>query len=161
MIDAESALQVGELFFAPVAAMASCELVLRGSKLQSRLLPVVAIHAGFALFALLWLGRDAAFAWGPAVVLWAGAFLVWFGVRSHVESSILLAMLRVLHEHGSMSEAELLARYREHHGASARLDELRRGGYIESTAGTIVVTHKGRTVARAFALLARWWRLRA
>lgn len=161
MIEPNVAIGIGALVVVPVTAMASCELVLRGSKLQSRLVPVVAVHVAIAALALLWLGREPSFDWGPAVVLWTGAFLVWFGVRSHLESSILLRMLCIIHERGRMTEAELLAAYRGEHGATARLDELRRGGYIESTAGTIVVTDKGRTVARAFSLLARWWRLRA
>ena len=46
----------------------------------------------------------------PFAIFWSGAFLTWFGVRSHIESSILLRMAYLLRGH-PMQPGELLEEY--------------------------------------------------
>lgn len=127
-----------------VAAIGS-ELALRGTKLQTGLTRVMFVWAGVYVPAVVFLvvtGGASAFSF---TVLWGGAFLSWFGVRSHIESSILLRMLYLLRR-GPMEQSALVSEYLELCGQGARTEELLRGGMATSNAGQLVVTDKGRKI---------------
>jgi hypothetical protein len=118
------------------------EVALRGTKLQTGLIRVMAVWAGVYLpvaIILLVVGGVSLFAF---TVFWGGAFLGWFGVRSHIESSILLRMLHLLRR-GSMEQSALIAEYLALCGQAVRTEELLRGGLATSQAGQLVVTTKG------------------
>lgn len=120
------------------------ELALQGKKLQTALARVLVVWvAAFAAVAGAVVRPDL-----PAVaVFWCGAFLLWFGVRSHVESSILLRMLYLLRRR-PMTDAELMAEYASVYGESMRLAELGRGGLVVEDRGGVRVTPKGKVVLR-------------
>jgi hypothetical protein len=125
-----------------LVAMAGSELVLRGAKLQTGLTRVLALWAVVYLIAIVWFVRA-----GDAAVLafttfWGGVFLLWFGVRSHLESSILLRML-VLLRNRSMSDGRLLDEYAALYGEPMRVAELSRAGMIRDG---MRVTPKGKAV---------------
>jgi hypothetical protein len=85
-------------------------------------------------------------------VFWAGAFLSWFGVRSHIESSILLRMLYLLRKNPT-TEATLLAAYEALGGEGKRREELARGGMMTMAGDRVVVTPKGRAILRVVSML--------
>jgi hypothetical protein len=145
---------VGLLAVSMLAALAGSELVLRGTKLQTGLARVLCVWAAVYLGALYWLftgGRLSPFAFS---IFWGGAFLSWFGVRSHVESSILLRMLVMLRQRG-MSEEQLVAEYTSRHGEVARIEELCRGGLAQrqTEGAALCVTEKGASILRLVAKL--------
>ena len=133
-------------------AVCLSEVVLRGTKLQTGLAKVVLVHMIVAALLLVYLFAKGRFVWDALLIFWAGAFLTWFGVRSHMESSILLRMLYLLRK-GTSSESELLQEYESHYGEAQRLEELFRGGLMEQTSGGIVVTPKGKFILRVVSLL--------
>jgi hypothetical protein len=85
-------------------------------------------------------------------MFWGGAFLSWFGVRSHIESSILLRMLYLLRRE-PRAEADLLAEYASRFGAAMRMEELMRGGMMVKLDGANVVTPKGKSILGVVARL--------
>jgi hypothetical protein len=85
-------------------------------------------------------------------IFWGGSFLTWFGVRSHIESSILLRMLVFLRRQ-PMTEALLLAQYLSVYGEAMRLEELCRGGLAQRDRDRLSVTPKGKAVLRVVSTL--------
>lgn len=137
-----------------IITMIFCELVLKGSKLQTGLPKVLLVYCliGGGLVAY-------SFAFGfvspiAVMVFWSGCFLSWFGIRSHLESSILLRMLFLLRKH-PWTERELLAEYDSHYGASTRLEELVRGGLTQAGSNPPVLTSKGQTIVKVVRSLNR------
>ncbi len=122
-----------------VIAVFLSEVALKGTKLQTGLAKVVLTHAVVAGLLLVYLLVSGHMVWPALIIFWAGAFLTWFGVRSHMESSILLRMLYLLRR-GSVAEKRLLEEYESHYGESQRLDELYRGALLEKTPSGVVVT---------------------
>ena len=121
------------------------EFVLSGAKLQTRLLPATAVWSGAfaaALIVLLEAGGSGVVA---LTIFWGGAFAFWFGVRSHLESSILLRMLALLRR-GPMSDSELVAAYTACYGKPARLAELCRAGLVSGQGNLLHVTAKGKAI---------------
>ncbi len=136
---------LAEVLAALLIALIGSELALRGTKLQTGLGRVLIVWAAVylgTLIALLIGGGASAFSF---TLFWGGAFLSWFGVRSHIESSILLRMLYVLRA-GPMEQSALVSRYLAQYGQRARIDELLRGGLATENAGRLVATKKGRTI---------------
>jgi hypothetical protein len=130
-----------------LAAMIGSELALRGTKLQTglgRVLVAWTVVWAAALYPLLHSG-----AIGPIALtlFWGGAFLSWFGVRSHVESSILLRMLYMLRKQ-PMTEARVVESYSAHFGHASRIAELLRGGMTTESGGRQTITTKGRAILR-------------
>jgi hypothetical protein len=134
------------------AAMAGSEFVLRGTKLQTGLGRVLVTWAAVWIFSLYPLFRYGAVDPIAFTLFWGGAFLSWFGVRSHIESSILLRMLHLLRR-GPTSEPEILKAYLEHAGPNARIEELLRGGLARKVGATTIVTSKGKTILGVVARL--------
>ena len=139
---------VGGFFFAILLS----ELMLKGTKLQTGLAKVLVAHSAVSILLVLYFivtGRNLFVA---LLVFWAGAFLTWFGVRSHMESSILLRMLFLLRE-GTLPEKRLLQEYESHYGQAQRMEELFRGGLLEKTESGIAVTPKGKFILRVVSFL--------
>jgi hypothetical protein len=135
-----------------LAATACSEFALKGAKLQTGLAKVIVTHAAIAasiLAYLLWRGGAGVVA---VIIFWSGAFLTWFGVRSHMESSILLRMLFLLRK-GPVSGDRLLQDYEGHYGQGERLQELFRGKLLEQTASGITITSKGKFILRIVSIL--------
>lgn len=133
-------------------AMIGSEAVLRGTKLQTGLARVLAVYfliGGALLLYFVFTGRLGPMA---VIVFWSGCFLSWFGVRSHLESSILLRMLFLLKKRAWTAD-ELLAEYNRHYGEAARQEELVKGGLTEQDATTL--TAKGKSIVRIVSLLNR------
>jgi hypothetical protein len=135
-------------------AMIASEVALRGTKLQTGLARVLVVYfligGGLLLFFIISgnLGPVA------CTVFWSGCFLSWFGVRSHLESSILLRMLFLLKKRAWTAQ-ELLTEYNLHYGEAARLEELVRGGLTGPGTGVPALTSKGKTIVRIVSLLNR------
>lgn len=135
-----------------VAAVVASEVALGPRKIQTGLLRVIAVYGAIGgglllYFALVRRAEATSFA-----LFWAGAFLSWFGVRSHIESSILLRMVYLLRR-GPLAAARLLHEYEARYGAEQRLEELVRAGLAAKEAkGGLRVTAKGRRIAT----VARW-----
>jgi hypothetical protein len=133
-------------------AMVGSELALRGTKLQTGLSAVVVVWGLIYLLALYPTQRYGGTGPLALTVFWAGAFLSWFGVRSHIESSVLLRMLYLLRGQ-SRAEASLLAAYEALYGEEKRREELARGGMTTKMGDRVVVTPKGRAILRAVSTL--------
>ena len=135
-----------------VLVMVASEVVLGGTKLQTGLSRVLVVWAVIYLPACYLLFRHGDI--GPLVftIFWGGAFLSWFGVRSHIESSILLRMLYLLGRQ-PMTEAQLLAKYGSHYGEGMRIEELLRGGLAVKVGDRLVVTPKGKGILGVVAKL--------
>ena len=136
---------IGLVLGALLVVMVFSEIALGRTKLQTGLSRVLAVWTVVYL-AFVWF----VFAYGQVhpigfTIFWGGAFLSWFGVRSHVESSILLRMLYMLRR-GALDEATLVSSYTQHAGEGARREELLRGGMAEKQGDRLVVTAKGRTI---------------
>ena len=140
-------LQYVNLLICTLAALATSELVLKGSRVQSALGRVIPVHAMAGLISMVTsvlLGN--CFLTGLGL-FWAGEFLCWFGLRSHLESSILLRML-VLLKAGSCSTGGLVREYLRGYGPAERVKELREAGLISDKTGGMVVTQKGKKVLK-------------
>lgn len=134
-----------------VAVLVLSELALGGIKLQTGLARVV-VAWGVVFLAAVYPIYRAGIAPVPLLFFWGGAFLSWFGVRSHIESSILLRMLYLLRKE-PLTDAQLLEKYGTYYGPALRLEELLRGGLAKDENGTWVVTPKGKNILRVVALL--------
>jgi hypothetical protein len=134
-----------------LAAMVGSELALHGTKLQTGLSRVIVVWGLVYLAALYPAYRHAT---GPLAltVLWGGAFLSWFGVRSHIESSILLRMLYLLRK-APLPEASILSAYGAHYGEAMRIEELAKGGMTSKEGERTIVTPKGKTILRVVSML--------
>lgn len=136
-------------------AVVVVEFFIRGRKLQNaltRTLPVFCV-AGFVGLVLS-LVQGCYFVFG-ILLFWGGSFLAWFGVRSHLESSILLWMLVYLRK-AERTEAEISTVYLQRYGPAERLEELHTGGLIERMpGGEIALTRKGQQILRIATLLGR------
>jgi hypothetical protein len=142
----------GLVLGALLLAMVMSELSLRGTKLQTALGRVLVVWGLVFLAGVYPLLRYGAT--GPLVFLifWGGAFASWFGVRSHIESSILLRMVYLLRSR-PMVDAELLGKYASHYGQAMRMAELFRGGLAVNVDGQTSVTPKGMTILRVVSKL--------
>jgi 4-amino-4-deoxy-L-arabinose transferase-like glycosyltransferase len=129
------------------AAVLASEVVLGGRKLQAALPRVLPVFVVAGLTSLAYLVSVHGIHPFTLIIFWTGAFLSWFGVRSHIESSILLRMASLLAEE-PMSSSQLLARYEEVYGEQARRNELARAGLILTGSDGITLTPKGRAIHR-------------
>jgi hypothetical protein len=128
------------------------EVFLKGTKLQTGLTRVLVVHfliVGILLIYYLFTVKSLVIA---LIIFWSGAFLTWFGVRSHMESSILLRMLYLLRR-GSISESRLLEDYESHYGEAQRVEELFRGGLLAQSSKGPIVTRKGKFILRIVCFL--------
>ena len=135
-----------------VVAAAGSDLILAGAKVQTGLLRVLVVYAVLGAVLLVYLRWTQTAGAVAFLIYWAGAFLTWFGIRSHIESSILLRMLAFLRD-GARSRAELLALYEEHYSLAQRMDELTRAGLVRPGLHGPEPTRKGAFIARAAAWL--------
>ncbi|GIW39432.1 MAG: hypothetical protein KatS3mg076_0009 [Candidatus Binatia bacterium] len=125
-------------------ASVGSEFALRGRKVQTALGSALLVWAATGGVLLFWFFTRPS-GWGSFSVFWSGAFLAWFGVRSHVESSILLRMVYLLGR-GPKNAEELLEEYERFYGSQQRVEELVRSGLLERRGNALAVTRKGRTV---------------
>jgi hypothetical protein len=130
---------------AVIVPIVASEIALGHTKVQTRLARAVAIWAAAYAAAVAWLVYAAGSGIIAVSLFWGGAFLVWFGVRSHIESSILLRMVYLLRR-GPLPDARLLEAYAAFYGESARLEELRRGGLIADGRAGARLTPKGKII---------------
>lgn len=136
-----------------LAAAALADELLRGARGQSGLAAIVLVHGlGGAVWCVLATLSGVATV-GSVLLFWGGGFLVWLGIRLHLESSILLRLAHFLAHDGPQPEAELLARCEARYGIEARIDELARGGFVRRRGDAVELLGKGRFVARVVALL--------
>jgi len=133
-------------------AMVCSDLVLHGAKMQTGLLRALGVYAAIGSGTLLYLQLAGGAGAVAFAIYWAGAFLSWFGVRSHLESSILLRMLALL-QSGSKTKGELIDEYERSYGEVQRVEELLRAGLVACGPEAIEVTPKGRLIVRAAAWL--------
>src|SRR5262245_45901165 len=96
------------------------EIALNGTKLQKGLGRVVTVWVASFVLLLITLDLVDHPDLISFLIFWAGAFLSWFGVRSHIESSILLRMVYLLRR-GPQAEHLLLAQYDSLYGEEHRL----------------------------------------
>lgn len=133
-------------------AILSSEIVLKGTKIQTALLKVLGIHLFWFLTISIYLNRFFQFSWVVVFLIWTGAFVSWFGVRSHLESSILLRMLFLIRKK-PMTEQDLILKYENHYSEASRLEELFRANLLERSPNGIQITSKGRRIAAAASFL--------
>jgi hypothetical protein len=140
--------EVGVLLGASFLAVAASEMGLRGRRVQAAVLELSSIFGSLgiatACYAELVHGHGAVL----LAIYWVGGFLVWFAVRSHVESSILLRMIYLLRDRPS-TPGELLKLYESGYGLGERLNELERAGLIDTGPDGMRATRKGAWVVRA------------
>lgn len=136
-----------------ILALVGSEISLRGTKLQTGLSRVLVVWGLVYLGTMYWLIAAAEISTIAFTIFWGGAFLTWFGVRSHLESSILLRMLVLLRGRG-MTERQLVNEYISTNGEAVRLEELFRGGLAQrDSGGRAMLTNKGKTILRCVAKL--------
>ncbi len=141
-----------------LVAAISAEMVMRGTKLQSGLIQILIVHIIVGAITLLFLSYYHNVRPFIPMMFWCGAWLSWFIVRSHLESSILLRMLSILRR-GSYTDEELLAIYEEYYGFKERIKELLEGRLIEKEEGKFILCYKGEKVLKIRDVLCRLWRL--
>jgi hypothetical protein len=112
-------------------AIVACDLLRAGSKLQAALGRIAIVHASGLAVSLIFLVATDLMRVVPILIFWCGASLAWFGVRSHIESSILLRVAYMLRG-GPMTRGEVIARYDVHYGQTQRLANLVGGGLLRS-----------------------------
>ena len=132
---------------AVLAPIVGSEFALGRTKLQTGLTRVLIVWIGAYAAATGWLVRSADSGAVALTIFWSGAFLVWFGVRSHIESSILLRMLFLLRQ-SPMTDARLVDEYASRYGEAMRMAELSRGGLIDKHGDRTRVTAKGKAILR-------------
>src|SRR5687768_6636574 len=93
---------------AMILVMAASEWVLAGTKLQNGLARILPTWAVVYVATLVWLILSTPVGPVAFTIFWAGFYLSWFGVRSHIESSILMRMMYLLRRQPS-SEKSLVA----------------------------------------------------
>src|SRR6201999_4359464 len=125
--------------------MIMSEVALGKTKLQTGLTRAMGAWGGVYLLFLYPVVRYGGVGLFALTVLWGGSFLSWFGVRSHIESSILLRMLYLLRRR-PMSEAALVGEYSAMYGEDMRREELLRGGMALKVQNRLTITPKGRTI---------------
>lgn len=139
------------VFVALAIAFATSELALRGTKLQTGLVRVLVVwacvFAGLVAYMLL-CGNTGVIV---CTLLWGGTFLSWFGVRSHIESSILMRMMYLLRKK-PMSGPDLVNEYESHYGEALRREELFRGNLLANEQQP-QITPKGRAILWVVSLL--------
>jgi hypothetical protein len=138
--------------FGLLVTLVGCEVVLRGTKLQTGLSRVLVVWGALFLVTLLALVAAESLSAVVFTIFWGGAFLSWFGVRSHIESSVLLRML-VLLRHEPLTESMLITNYMQLYGEAARLRELCQGGLAKRVGQTVIETEKGRRILDVVARL--------
>jgi len=134
--------------FGFLLAMVVGEAVIRGKKSQTGVTRLLVVHAVLwaAAATVLCLFYEVSFF--AVSLFWGGAFLSWFVVRSHIESSILLGMVAIAKKE-PLPESEILARYESAYGLPQRKEELVKAGLAEMVGGDIGVTRKGRIILAA------------
>ena len=127
----------------------SSELFLRRRKLQSALGRVVIVHAAGLATVLVMLTRSHGLATVPVLIFWSGALLSWFGIRSHLESSILLRMIHMLRRR-PMTRRDMTTQYESSYGRTQRIEDLVRAGLlVADPQGTgMKPTRKGLLITR-------------
>jgi hypothetical protein len=137
------------VLFGGFAASACAIELLVARKLHTAVGRVIAIHL-IGLSAALYFMRTVDVA--AALVCWSGLFVAWFGIRSHIESSILLRILYFLRG-GPLTRDEILGCYDREYGRAIRIDDLVKAGLLSRRSHEIALTARGRAVARLAALL--------
>jgi hypothetical protein len=137
---------------AVVAVMVASELALGGTKLQTGLSRALAAWALVYLPTVYLLAVYGGVGPVALTIFWGGAFLSWFGVRSHIESSILLRMLAILRRR-SLTTTDLVTEYTSHYGKAMRLEELLRGGLAIKENDALSVSPKGKFILGVVAKL--------
>lgn len=131
-----------------VAVLLNEILLLSGRKVQSRIFGILMVHYVIFLMTILFITPAEVVRPVSIAIFWLGGFLSWFGIRSHLESSILLRMLYLL-KFRSMKPAELLEEYENHYGETLRIEELIRSGLIRRDGQHFTLTRKGRWILAA------------
>lgn len=147
------------ILFAFLVAMGIGEIVLVRQKVQFAAASLALVHG--VIFMMTTICATALGEVAPVSVLlfWAGAFLLWLGIRSHIESSILLRMLYLVKEsNNSMARSALVHLYDQHHGADPRLLELEKSGFIARRSGRVEILAKGRLARKMYNLITLFWR---
>lgn len=129
----------------------SVELLLRNSKVQTALFKCLVLFLIIGIITIpMAMDEIKLFV---LFTFYSGFFLCWFLLRSHLESSIFLRILVLLHSQ-SLEKEILLERYHEDFGIAFRIDELLRGNLLQrDTAGEITCTNKGVRIQQIFSFL--------
>ena len=124
------------------------QLAIGRREVQGCLAPGAAIHLAllFAALAAFPLGDREL---GGALLFWNGAGLNWFVARSHLESSILLALLLEISDR-RISREGLIEVARTVHPIDRRLQGLRDAGLVRDENGAPRLTRRGRAVLVVF-----------
>jgi hypothetical protein len=131
------------------ATAISSGLLLGSRKVQSALGRVAIVQASGLAVVVAILSPSHRMGAAPILIFWSGALLAWFGVRSHLESSILLRMLHMLRR-APMTKGDLTSQYESYYGQEERLEELRLAGLLtaDPERASMTPTRKGLLVAR-------------
>lgn len=126
-------------------AIVTSEVRLGGRKVQTALPQLLVVWGVLGLMIMAHFGAARGRGFFVFGVFWAGAFLTWFCVRSHVESSILLRMLYLLRGRARSGD-ELVADYERLYGEEQRRRELLAAGLAEEGPEGVRVTAKGKRI---------------
>jgi hypothetical protein len=93
------------------------------------------------------------------LIFWGGAFLFWYGVRDHIENSILLRMVYMVLSCKSINPNKLFSLYESQYGVEPRLKKLERSGFIKYKNEDVQILDKGHRVVKMLSVVTRFWRL--
>lgn len=133
-------------------AMIVSEVALGGDRLPTRTMRPLLVFGVIGGADLAYLTMASSGSIMTVVVFWMGAFLSWFGIRSHLQSSILLRMVCTLREQ-QLSAAELRSQYEADHDVAERLAELQRSGLVQHGPDGPGITRKGQWILHIVAWL--------
>ena len=127
------------------------------SKLQSNLFLVLGFAAsGFIPLVFILPGIH----FVVLAIFWLGLFLAWFGIKSHIESSILFRIIFLLKKSPSETPESLNDKYKKENGPGVRLSELVKGGFLDSFDSSYSLRTKGMAAAKIFSWINRLWRVK-
>ena len=144
------------IVFSGALILSGClnEFFAQGRKLQSWAGKAFCSHllVGCAVVAYLVAVRQGAVI--SFLIAWSGAFLSWFVIRSHLESSILLRMLILLRT-ANLPADGVVHKYQSFYGSGQRARELMQANLIVRSGEECRLTRKGKLVLKVAGLLGR------
>jgi hypothetical protein len=135
------------------------ELFLRKNKIHTSLVSIIIMHV--VVFLVLYLLQpiiNIKLNLIAVIIFWAGAFLAWFVVRSHLESSVLLQMIHLIGKHSDISKDNLCSLYESVYSPELRLKELIKGGLIENNPNKVIVSRKGHLIVSIITVIVCTWK---
>lgn len=112
----------------------------RNKKIHLTIFPMVGINLACLLVGISFVKISSASEAFVVLIYWLGLFFCWFGIRSHLESSILLEINSLVCGEKNLSEHQLLEKIKFSVSAQTRIDQLVQSGYLKKNGSNQYLT---------------------